>query len=64
MMVNGVEIKNYRSQDKIYSGPLLSADVLNSGTGYDVINPPVIEVSNTGSGTTALVTPVLSGSID
>ena len=64
MMVNGVEIKNYRSKDKIYSGPLLSADVLNSGTGYDVINPPLIEVANTGSGTTALVTPVLSGSVE
>ena len=64
MMVNGVEIKNYKSQDKIYSGPLTSVNVVNSGTGYDVINPPVIEVANTGSGTTALVRPVLSGSVE
>ena len=64
MMVNGVEIKNYKSQDKIYSGPLTSVNVVNSGTGYDVINPPVVEVSNTGSGTTALVQPVLSGSVE
>ena len=61
---NGVEIKNYKSQDKIYSGPLSSITVVNSGTGYDVINPPVIEVANTGSGTTALVRPVISGSVD
>ena len=64
MMINGVEIKNYKSQDKIYSGPLSSITVVNSGTGYDVINPPVIEVANTGSGTTALVRPVISGSVD
>ena len=64
MMINGVEIKNYKSQDKIYSGPLTSVNVVNSGTGYDVINPPVIEVANTGSGTTALVRPVLSGSVE
>jgi len=64
MMINGVEIKNYKSQDKIYSGPLTSVNVVNSGTGYDVINPPTMEVANTGSGTTALVRPVLSGSVD
>ena len=64
MMINGVEIKNYKSQDKIYSGPLSSITVVNSGTGYDVINPPVIEVANTGAGATALVRPVLSGSVE
>ena len=64
MMINGVEIKNYKSQDKIYSGPLSSITVVNSGSGYDVINPPVIEVANTGSGTTALVRPVISGSVE
>lgn len=65
MLVNGVEIKNYKSQDKIYYGPLKSIKILNSGTGYDVINPPQITLSSpTGSGTTALVQPVLSGSVD
>ena len=45
MMINGVEIKNYKSQDKIYSGPLSSITVVNSGTGYDVINLSLIHIS-------------------
>jgi len=62
MLINGVEISNYKSNDKIYYGPLESIDVLNGGTDYDVINPPLVVVS-TGIGTTALVQPVISGSI-
>jgi hypothetical protein len=65
MLVNGVEIKNYKSQDKIYYGPLKSISILNSGIDYDVVNPPQIIVSGppTGSGTTSLVQPVISGSV-
>jgi len=62
MLVNGVEIANYKSNDKIYYGPLESIDVLNGGTNYDVINPPLLTVSS-GIGITALVHPVISGSI-
>ena len=62
MLINGVEINNYKSDDKIYYGPLESIEVLNGGSGYDVINPPLISVSS-GAGTTALVQPVVSGSI-
>ena len=62
MLVNGVEIANYKSNDKIYYGPLQSINVLNGGTNYDVINPPLLTISS-GIGTTALVQPVISGSI-
>jgi len=62
MLVNGVEIANYKSNDKIYYGPLQSINVLNGGTNYDVINPPLLTVSS-GVGITALVQPVISGSI-
>jgi hypothetical protein len=62
MLINGVEIKNYKSDDKIYYGPLESIEVLNGGTNYDVINPPVISISS-GIGVTALVQPVIKGSI-
>jgi hypothetical protein len=62
MLINGVEINNYKSNDKIYYGPLESIDVLNGGTDYDVINPPLLTISS-GIGTTALVQPVISGSI-
>jgi hypothetical protein len=63
MLINGVEINNYKSNDKVYYGPLESISVLNGGIGYDVINPPLISVSP-GSGSTALVHPVVSGSIE
>jgi len=62
MLINGVEINNYKSDDKVYYGPLESIDVLNGGRNFDVINPPVISISS-GTGTTALAQPVISGSI-
>ena len=63
MLINGVEISNYKSNDKIYYGPLSSVEVLNAGDGYDVINPPVITSPNT-SGTAAKIQPVVSGGIE
>ena len=63
MLVNGVEITNYKSEDKIFFGPLESVDLLNGGNNYDVINLPNITISN-GIGTTALVQPVISGRIE
>jgi hypothetical protein len=62
MLINGVEVNNYKSDDKVYYGPLKSISVLNGGINYDVINPPLISVSS-GTGSTALVQPVVSGSI-
>ena len=62
MLINGVEIVNYKSDDKIYYGPLKSVSVLNGGIDYDVISPPLISVSP-GSGNTALIRPVISGSV-
>tara|TARA_B100000700_G_scaffold250977_1_gene281842 strand:- start:15038 stop:28432 length:13395 start_codon:yes stop_codon:yes gene_type:complete len=65
MLVNGVEINNYKSLDKIHYGPINSVSVLNSGEDYDVINPPNITLSSPiSTGTTALIHPVLSGKID
>jgi len=63
MMVNGVEIFNYKSDNKIYYGPLNEVTVFNSGSNYDVINPPTIEVSTPSAGTTAYIQPVVSGSV-
>ena len=62
MLINGVEIVNYKSEDKIYYGPLDSITLYNSGSGYDVINPPDVVVSS-GAGTTALVRPTLKGTL-
>ena len=62
ILINGVEIQNYKSDDKVFYGPLKSIKVLNGGKDYDVINAPVMEVT-TGAGITALVQPVLLGSV-
>ena len=63
MLINGVEISNYKSNDRVYYGPLDSVNILNGGSGYDVINLPQISISN-GLGVTALVQPVVSGSFE
>ena len=63
MLINGVEITNYKSEDKIYYGPIESISILNPGRGYDVVNPPLVEVI-ASSGSPAKIQPVISGSIE
>ena len=60
MMINGVEIENYKSSDSVFYGPLEKFSVITGGEGYDIINPPSLEIE-AGAGTTALVRPVISG---
>jgi hypothetical protein len=52
---NGVEISNYKSGDAIFSGPIDEIVVKSGGSGYDVINPPLLSIQdNSGSSATAL----------
>ena len=44
MLINGVEINNYKSTDVIYFGPIKDVNILSGGENYDVINPPIIVV--------------------
>ena len=60
LLKNGVEIYNYKTNDKIYYGPLDEVNVLSGGSGYDVVNLPLLTLSS-GS---ALVQPVVSGSVE
>jgi hypothetical protein len=46
ILINGVEILNYKSKDKIYYGPIEQIDIINPGQDCDVINPPVLEISD------------------
>ena len=62
MLINGVEIKNYKSHDKVYYGGIESIDVLNGGSEYDVINLPTLTVS-AGIASTAFSQLVVSGSV-
>lgn len=60
MLINGVELTSYKSNEKIYYGPLKSVNVLNGGKNYDVINPPVLAIS---SGI-ASIQPIVNGTIE
>jgi hypothetical protein len=53
ILINGTEILNYKSSDKIYYGSIKNIDILSKGSDYDVINPPILSISdNTGIGAT------------
>ena len=66
ILINGVEIANYKSDDKVFYGPFDGLDIFNGGSNYDVINPPTFVVGNspTGTGSTALLQPVISGVVE
>ena len=49
MLVNGTEVVNYKSNDKIYFGPIKNVRLYNGGKNYDVINPPTIEIGSPGA---------------
>lgn len=46
LLINGVEVLNYKSEDYIYYGPIKSIDIISPGRDYDVINPPILEIKN------------------
>jgi len=53
ILINGVEILNYKSQDIVYYGQLDEIEVTSPGGGYDVINPPELLITDSvGSGAT------------
>ena len=62
ILVNGVEILNYKSSDTIYYGKLEAIDVSASGSNYDIIDPPDLLISDSvGTGATGYV--AVSGSL-
>ena len=50
ILVNGVEINNYKSDKFVYYGPLKSLNIVNSGRNYDVLNPPTITIEDNTTG--------------
>jgi hypothetical protein len=62
ILLNGVEILNYKSQNSVYYGPVVSVDMVSPGDGYDVINPPVIEITDE-QGSEAKVNPEIVGNL-
>ena len=54
ILVNGVEILNYKSRDSIFYGAIQTVDVLANGEDYDVINPPILQTTgDVGAGLSA-----------
>jgi hypothetical protein len=46
ILINGVEILNYKSSDLVYYGELQNIDVIAPGSGYDIITPPTLIISD------------------
>ena len=56
MLVNGVEILNYKSPDSIFYGPIEKIIATAGGSGYDVVNPPILGITDpVGTAATGLV---------
>ena len=62
ILINGVEILNYKSKDLIHTGKVEKIEVTSPGNGFDIINPPVLKVEDAvGSGATGFL--AVSGSL-
>jgi len=63
ILLNGVEIHSSESGDQVWYGQINGINVLNGGSGYDVLNPPSITFSDS-TGTGCEATAIVSGSIE
>jgi hypothetical protein len=64
ILENGVEITNYKIDDKIFFGPIEKINVFNPGSDYDVVNPPKCVISDSdNSGNTALANVAVVGTL-
>ena len=62
ILINGVEVLNYKSNDFCYYGQLEDINVITTGDEYDVINPPDLIIEDSvGTGATGKAS--LSGSL-
>ena len=62
ILINGTQIRSPISNHQIFYGPLESIDLLNGGSGYDVVNPPIIGIE-TSSGVGAAAEPIIQGTV-
>ena len=62
VLINGVEVLNYKSSDTVFYGSIDTLEVQGPGSGYDVINPPSLDIVDTvGAGATGIC--AVSGSL-
>ncbi len=63
ILVNGVEILNYKAPDVVYYGKIEDIEVLSPGQNFDIIDPPQLLISDSvGTGATGNI--VVSGSLE
>jgi len=56
ILINGVEVLNYKSHNSIYYGKINSIEVISGGSNFDVLNPPKLNITdNLGVGATGNV---------
>ena len=46
MLVNGLEVLNYKGEDQVYYGPISRINILSGGDDYDVSNPPSVTIND------------------
>ena len=46
IFVNGLELLNYKSSNSVYYGDIVDFTMTNGGSGYDVINPPILYIKD------------------
>jgi len=46
MLINGVEILNFKSPKSVYYGRINEVEIVDQGRGYDVINPPLLNITD------------------
>ena len=63
IFVNGVELLNYKSSETVFYGKIKDIEVGAPGSGYDVINPPSLDISDSiGAGATGIC--AVNGSLE
>jgi hypothetical protein len=63
IFINGVEISNFKSEDSVFYGGITKVNVLSTGNGYNVLNPPKVLISDT-IGFGASIIPAVEGSLE
>jgi len=62
VLINGVQIRSPKSDNQIFFGSLESIDLTNKGSGYDILNPPIIGIETSG-GVGAAAEPIIQGTV-
>jgi len=63
ILINGVQVRSPKSDNQIYFGSLEAIDLTNKGSGYDVLNPPIIGIETSSGGVGAAAEPIVQGTV-